>query len=1080
MTINNNDIAIVGMSCNFPGADNVREFWNNLCNGVSSIIDTPKDRIPPSFFTKGETGIDRFYCKKGGFTNPVTLNPLDYNILPVAVEGIDPEHLIALYLTKEALNDAGVYEKNIPLQNCCFILGKGNYTSIAMARIGEMMMIGDWVQNIVTNIFPEASGDKVDQLKKDFQSQIGRYQADTAAGAMPNMVVSLVANKFNLRGPAYTVDAACASSLLAVEQACNLLLSGQCDMALTGGIHLGHGANFWSVFNVIKAVSGKEKIAPFSEDADGVIIGEGAGIVVLKKIDKAIADNDRIYAVIKACGSGSDGSDVSIMAPSTKGQVETLEKTWRKTDMDPAKIGYVETHGTATQAGDRTEMATLTGFFGDKTAAPALLGSVKSNIGHAMPAAGIAGLIKTALALYHKKIPPTLNCEKPLKAMYDSRFMPAQQLTDWNEQKYPLVAAINAFGFGGINTHAILQAYSAPVKTEDADLPNQSKPDGNRKPKSKMSVTLHFSKKEYDFTLLRKVWKELEETANPGKSGAAIALPLTPVFTDGEIDDPILESVSKNLREIAILQEKMINWHKTKVNKRGIQKTSNQNRQGTIATLPSKRAGSSIEKTIRFDLNEHPYLLDHAVVRQAEHHPLELQSPVVPFAMTLETLGEQTLALAPNKKLLQVNTAGVLKWISVKQPFAEKMTGSWKTDDCISWNLPGYAFGDFTVGDSFPAAPKEYETPFDLGDNVLPATPTKKQIYQFFLFHGPKYQSVIEVSTLTKKGLRATIGKSEGKGSLMDNLGGLLGVWCHLALKENQTTFPMNVDQITFYQDFRDQTGIFEYNLIIKEVTEHEAISKVIIKRNGKVWCVVDGWHNRRFDYPQDTMNVLIRPKQFTVAKRLNDNVFYYYKDPNSKISINDFLYERFLNVKERKHYNSLYANQARDYLISRIALKDGVRKFLQKTESEEMLFPVDITVEHNEQGKPCLHGHNKLKGLEVSIAHKGSEAVVMVSNKPVGIDIEKIEERDKNFSDVSFTAHELGLLKEKGNTPEWITRFWVAKEAYGKMLGAGLQGNPRQYEVESVNGEELKIKDTPIKTILHRDHFIVGWTISK
>ena len=965
MAIEENDIAIVGMSCYFPGADNIQEFWSNLCNGVSSITDSPKNRIPPSFFTNGgKADIDRFYCKKGGFVNPITFNPLDYGILPIAAEGIDPEHLVTLHLVKEALTDAGVYDKNIPLHNCAFILGKGNYTGIASQRVGEVILLGDWLQNLLCQLFPAMEKGEIQRVKKEFQAQVGRFQADTAAGAMPNMIVSLAANKFNLRGPAYTVDAACASSLLAVEQASSLLLSNQCDIALAGGMHLGQGATFWSIFNVIGALSHKEKIAPFSEDADGVLVGEGAGIVVLKKLSKAIADNDRIYAVIKACGSGSDGSDVSVMAPSAQGQIETLEKTWKKTTMDAKKIGYVETHGTATQVGDKVEIYTLARFFGDNTANPALLGSVKSNIGHAMPAAGIAGLIKTALALYYKKIPPTLNCEKPLKAMFDSRFLPVQELTDWDESKYPLVAAVNAFGFGGINTHVILEPATAGAEIRQSTemLPVQSKSQSN------MSITLDFACRMFNYQTIRE-----------------IVLPALSAATEPEIDDVVLREAHKNLQEIATLQESIINWYKTTAAQRAVHEPSHQRRLITTGATNQPKAGSTVTKILHFSLDEHPYLIDHAVIRQPPDRPIEEMNPVVPFAMTLETLCEETMALAPaGKKLVQIDTAGVMKWITVRKPFAEELTGTWKTDDTIGWNLPGFAFGNFTLGDTFPAVPEEYTKPIELGDNLAPVLPSKERIYQYFLFHGPQYHSLVEVKKLTQTGLQAIIRKAEGKGSMMDNCGGLLGFWCYFGLKEHQTTFPMSADKITFYRDFQDQAGLFEYNLVVTEIKPHEILGNIVIKRDGKVWCVVEGWHNRRMEYPRHMMNLAMRSKEVILAKRLSDNVFYYYKEPNVTMSMYDFVYERYLNIKEREHYNSLYPNQARDYLVSRVALKDGVRKFIQKNEKDEMLLPIEISLEYDEQGNPFVTGPKQVEGLNVSISQKGSETTVMVSRDTV------------------------------------------------------------------------------------------------
>lgn len=224
-------------------------------------------------------------------------------------------------------------------------------------------------------------------------------------------------------------------------------------------------------------------------------------------------------------------------------------------------------------------------------------------------------------------------------------------------------------------------------------------------------------------------------------------------------------------------------------------------------------------------------------------------------------------------------------------------------------------------------------------------------------------------------------------------------------------------------------------------------------------------------------MNADRRSVYTFLSKELNNNVFYYFDDPALTPSCWELIYERYLNLEEQAYHHSLHPNRAREYLISRITLKDAVRKFLQNSNSKSLIPPNKISVRHNEKGKPCLYGHQKLSGIEISIAHKGTEAVVMVLNKPVGIDIEKIEPRSTSFSTIAFTPYELKLLKEQENLPEWVTRFWVTKEAYGKMLGVGLQGNPKQYEIESINKDELKIKDTAIKTTLHRNNFIVGWT---
>ncbi|MCL1937562.1 MAG: 4'-phosphopantetheinyl transferase superfamily protein [Candidatus Azobacteroides sp.] len=1073
------DIAIVGMSCYFPGAKTIGEFWNNLVNGVDSVTKAPEERIHPIYFSESKkVEPDRFYFNKGGFVDPITIDPLQYGLLPIAAEGTDAEHLISLQLVKDALTDAGVYEKNIPLQKCCFILGKGGYSGLSAFRIAEYVYQAMTLEVIAQDVCPGASAESLEKIRKEYQMRLGRFQADTAAGMMPNLVVSQAVNRFNMKGPAYTVDAACASSLIAVEQAVNFLLNDQCDIALAGGMHLSQGASFWSVFNLLGAASHKGEISPFSEDADGLLIGEGAGLVVLKRLEKAIADNDRIYAVLKGCASCSDGSDVSVIAPSSKGQVATLQLAWERAGMDPQKIGYVEAHGTATQVGDRTEIATITEFFGNQTTSPALLGSVKSNIGHAMCASGIAGLIKTVLALYYRKIPPTLHCEKPMKAMFESRFMPVQKLTDWDGEKYPLVAAVNAFGFGGINGHAILEPYiSSNASQVDGLTVNremleimETNPAKGSKPNAKMAIEVNFATKMImDYPAFREVVEQYVER----RSGAFST------FSAEELEDPVLQEANANLREIVTIQNSLLKWYRsTNPNRRrSVLKTKSENGLLPDVGFHQQRAGTTVEKTIRFDLENHPYLMDHMIVRQPAHRPLEEKNPVVPFTMTIETLCELTEELVPAKKIVCVNSAKVLKWIPVREPFVAKVTGQWKTDDCISWALPDYVNGEITVSDSFPEIPEEYTEEIDLGDdNLLPQLPSKDRIYSMFMFHGPKYQSIIDLVKLTKKGLRAHIHKVEGKGSLLDNLGQLLGLYIQLTVEDNRITFPMRVEELRFFQDFHDQKGVFEYTLVIKEIKDTEVVSSVVIKRDDKVWCVVKGWHNQRLNYGQAGANIIMFAEQCILAKNLNKNVYYYYNDPYVKVSILDFLRERYLNAKERKHYFSLYPNQARNFLISRIALKDGVRKYIQKGD-EDMIYPIDIEIVYDEKGKPHLSGHEKLKGIEISIAHKGSEAVAMISDQPVGIDIEKIEARSKEFVNLSCTPRELDLLKEKEDQEEWITRFWVAKEAYGKMLGLGLQGNPKLYEIETIDGENLLIKNTWIKTAKHRNDFVIGWT---
>jgi acyl transferase domain-containing protein/phosphopantetheinyl transferase (holo-ACP synthase) len=437
----------------------VEEFWDGISRGGDFITEVPNDIIESYHFEGEPNGVDQFYCKRGGFGTVFKVDPLRYGILPIAADGIDPDQLISMAGSEQALLDAGVFQKGIPLQNCSIIIGKGNFSGLVSLRSLEIIRMARQFTALLKIVLPDLTDAELGKVCKAYQARQGRYQADMAIGTMPSLVASLVANRFDMHGPAYTIDAACASGLLAIDHSVTLLRNGQCDIAVAGGMHTGHSAMFWGAFDMMGAMSRRQQIAPFSVNADGLLVGQGGGFIVLKTLKKALEDEDRIYAIIKDTAVSSDGAGSHVTVTSVAGQVRVLRRAWERAGMDPEKIGYVEAHGTATPVGDRTEIATLKEFFGDSSHSPALVGSVKSNIGHTMPAAGMIGVIKTALSLYHRKIPPTLHCEEPLPAMYETRFLPPQELIDWDEERYPLVAGVNAFGFGGINAHAIMTPY---------------------------------------------------------------------------------------------------------------------------------------------------------------------------------------------------------------------------------------------------------------------------------------------------------------------------------------------------------------------------------------------------------------------------------------------------------------------------------------------------------------------------------------------------------------------------------------------------------------------------------------------
>lgn len=451
------DIAIIGMACIFPKAPDLDTYWRNLRDGVDAITDVPPGRWDPLYYDPASTAPDRFYARRGGFIDDyASFDPTAYGIMPIAAQGAEPDQLLALEVAVAAMRDAGYDERPFAREKASVIVGRGNYLGPGIVRLVNLTRGAQQLVDALTTLLPDLAPAQLAQVKAAFQARCGVYGPDTAIGLVPNLVASRIANRLDLGGSAYTIDAACASTLMAVDHACRELREGESDLAIVGGVHLCHDMAFWSVFSQLGALSRRQEIRPFDRAADGLLIGEGVGMVVLKRADDARRDDDRIYAVIRGTGVASDGRDVSLLTPRVQGQVLALTRAWRGAGLDPATVGMVEAHGTATHAGDTAELETLARIFGaaDAHHARVPLGSVKSMIGHAMPAAGAAGLIKAALAVYHGVRPPTLHCDDPLPAIAGTRFRIPQAAEPWDDRLRR--AAVNAFGFGGINAHVIL------------------------------------------------------------------------------------------------------------------------------------------------------------------------------------------------------------------------------------------------------------------------------------------------------------------------------------------------------------------------------------------------------------------------------------------------------------------------------------------------------------------------------------------------------------------------------------------------------------------------------------------------
>ncbi|GGO82060.1 hypothetical protein GCM10012280_07750 [Wenjunlia tyrosinilytica] len=456
------------MAVLLPGAPGLAAYWRNLLDGTDAITEAPEGRWDTDFYrpgaTAGTAAPDRVYCRRGGFVDEFAeVDVTRFGITPNSVAGTEPDQLIALHVAAEAVADAGGRDRLPQRHRIGVVLGRGGYLTPGLVRLDQRLRTAHQLTRTLGELLPDLRADQLDRVRAAFTERLGPDQPEAAIGLVPNLAASRIANRLDLRGPAYTVDAACASSLVAVDQAVGELASGRCDMMLAGGVHHCHDITLWSVFSQLGALSPSQRIRPLDRQADGILIGEGTGVVVLKRLDDAQRDGDRVYAVIRGTGVASDGRAAGLAAPDPGGQALAVRQAWHRAGLDPAQagsIGLLEAHGTATPAGDAAELATLAEVFGagggdDRP----VIGSVKSMIGHTMPAAGVAGLVKAALAVHHGVLLPTLHCDDPHPALAATRFRPLGSAEPWETTPGQPVrrAAVNAFGFGGINAHVVLE-----------------------------------------------------------------------------------------------------------------------------------------------------------------------------------------------------------------------------------------------------------------------------------------------------------------------------------------------------------------------------------------------------------------------------------------------------------------------------------------------------------------------------------------------------------------------------------------------------------------------------------------------
>ncbi|WP_293634948.1 beta-ketoacyl synthase N-terminal-like domain-containing protein, partial [Shewanella sp. CG12_big_fil_rev_8_21_14_0_65_47_15] len=470
-------VAIVGMASIFANSRYLNKFWDLISEKIDAITDIPDTHWrAEDYYDADKSKADKSYCKRGGFLPEVDFNPMEFGLPPNILELTDTSQLLSLIVAKEVLADANLptdYDRD----RIGITLGVGGGQKISQSLNSRLQY------PVLKKVFKSSglSDEDSEMLIKKFQDQYIHWEENSFPGSLGNVIAGRIANRFDFGGMNCVVDAACAGSLAAMRMALTELTEGRSDMMITGGVCTDNSPSMYMSFSKTPAFTTNETIQPFDIDSKGMMIGEGIGMVALKRLEDAERDGDRIYAVIKGVGASSDGKFKSIYAPRPEGQAKALERAYDDAGFAPHSIGLVEAHGTGTAAGDVAEFNGLKSVFaqGNDTNQHIALGSVKSQVGHTKSTAGTAGVIKAALALHHKVLPATINVSQPNPKLNieSSPFYLNTETRPWLQRTdgTPRRAGISSFGFGGTNFHLVLEEYK-PEHSRDEQYRQRSVP----------------------------------------------------------------------------------------------------------------------------------------------------------------------------------------------------------------------------------------------------------------------------------------------------------------------------------------------------------------------------------------------------------------------------------------------------------------------------------------------------------------------------------------------------------------------------------------------------------------------------
>lgn len=445
-------IAIIGLSCLFPDAHNPQQFWQNLTEEKDSTSNVTTQDLgvdPTIFYDPNKGQPEKIYFLKGGYIRDFQFNPTEYNLPTELLNSLDNTFKWSLYTAKQAIQNSGYWGNQNVLAKCGVILGNLSFPTKSSTQL-------------FAPIYQQTIEPAIKELIKDQDFQLAKLPTATKPSPQNAMIsgfpAALISQAFSLSSNHFCIDAACSSSFYAIKLASHYLRSHKADLMLAGAISCTDPLFLRMLFSGIQGYPDNGISSPLDKSSRGLITSEGIGMVVLKRYSDAVRDGDKILATIVGNGISNDGKGKHLLSPNSKGQTLAYERAYTEAQISPKDIDYMECHATGTLLGDTTEFNSIETFFGQYQAKP-LVGSTKANVGHLLVAAGMVSLTKAICSMNHGVIPPTINVTEPIGA--ENNVICGKTIvrtaTTWPNKSPIKRAALSAFGFGGTNSHLILQ-----------------------------------------------------------------------------------------------------------------------------------------------------------------------------------------------------------------------------------------------------------------------------------------------------------------------------------------------------------------------------------------------------------------------------------------------------------------------------------------------------------------------------------------------------------------------------------------------------------------------------------------------